>query len=124
VHRIGRTARAGSTGVAYSFFTKKNFMIAPELIEVMIESGIGKEFISEPLKHLALMALKAQSTNEQQVKRRWRKITGEAPEKAEKEERPVISLKELIKLRQEQKQETQEKDEEKKEPVCETKLEP
>lgn len=80
MHRIGRTARAGSSGVAYSFFTKKNFMIAPELIEVMIESGISKEFISEPLKHLALMALKALSTNEQQVKRRWRKITGEVPE--------------------------------------------
>jgi ATP-dependent RNA helicase DDX5/DBP2 len=59
VHRIGRTARAGSTGTAYSLFTKKNFMLAPDLIEVMLDSGIQQEKISEPLKHLALMALKA-----------------------------------------------------------------
>ena len=65
VHRIGRTARAGSSGVAYSFFTKKNFMLAPDLIEVMNDSGVSKEMISGPLKHLALMGLKAQETNEQ-----------------------------------------------------------
>lgn len=65
MHRIGRTARAGNSGVAYSFFTKKNFMLAPDLIELMNDSGVHKEMISEPLKHLALMALKAQETNEQ-----------------------------------------------------------
>lgn len=54
VHRIGRTARAGSAGVAYSFFTKKNFMLAPDLIEVMIESGVDRQHISEQLKHLAM----------------------------------------------------------------------
>ncbi|HAA10209.1 MAG TPA: hypothetical protein DCE41_00370, partial [Cytophagales bacterium] len=35
VHRIGRTGRAGKTGVAYSFFTKKNFMLAPDLIKLL-----------------------------------------------------------------------------------------
>jgi ATP-dependent RNA helicase DDX5/DBP2 len=34
VHRIGRTARAGTSGSAFSFFTKKNFMLAPDLIKV------------------------------------------------------------------------------------------
>ena len=36
VHRIGRTARAGATGKSYSFFTKKNMAMAPELIKVNI----------------------------------------------------------------------------------------
>lgn len=35
VHRIGRTARGGTTGSAYSLFTSKNFMLAPELIKVI-----------------------------------------------------------------------------------------
>lgn len=34
VHRIGRTARAGTLGTAFSFFTKKNLMLAPELVKV------------------------------------------------------------------------------------------
>jgi superfamily II DNA/RNA helicase len=36
VHRIGRTARAGTSGSAFGFFTKKNFMLAPQLVDVMI----------------------------------------------------------------------------------------
>lgn len=35
VHRIGRTGRAGSKGTSYSFFTKKNFMLAPALISLL-----------------------------------------------------------------------------------------
>ena len=34
VHRIGRTARAGTSGVAFNLFTRKNFSIAPDLVKV------------------------------------------------------------------------------------------
>ena len=36
VHRIGRTARAGTSGNAFGFFTKKNFILAPQLVDVMM----------------------------------------------------------------------------------------
>jgi ATP-dependent RNA helicase DDX5/DBP2 len=32
VHRIGRTGRAGATGVSYSFMTSKSMHLASELI--------------------------------------------------------------------------------------------
>jgi ATP-dependent RNA helicase DDX5/DBP2 len=35
VHRVGRTGRAGNDGKAYTFFTKRNFMMAPGLIKVL-----------------------------------------------------------------------------------------
>lgn len=35
VHRVGRTARAGAAGKAFTFFTKSDFMIAPKLIEIL-----------------------------------------------------------------------------------------
>lgn len=39
VHRIGRTGRAGSTGTAYAFFTKKDFMLGAELAGVLRRAG-------------------------------------------------------------------------------------
>jgi ATP-dependent RNA helicase DDX5/DBP2 len=39
VHRIGRTGRAGATGLAYSFFTPDNYKFAQELINVLKDSG-------------------------------------------------------------------------------------
>ncbi|KAG0482300.1 hypothetical protein HPP92_010384 [Vanilla planifolia] len=35
VHRIGRTGRAGATGVSYTFFTEQDWKHAPELIKVL-----------------------------------------------------------------------------------------
>jgi len=35
VHRIGRTARAGATGTAVSFFTADDYRLAPQLIRLM-----------------------------------------------------------------------------------------
>ena len=38
VHRIGRTGRAGATGVAYTFFTSDNYKFAQELITLLKDS--------------------------------------------------------------------------------------
>jgi superfamily II DNA/RNA helicase len=38
VHRIGRTGRAGESGIAISFFTSENSGLARELIKVSIVS--------------------------------------------------------------------------------------
>lgn len=38
VHRIGRTARAGATGVAYSFMTAANARMAKQLVGVLEEA--------------------------------------------------------------------------------------
>lgn len=38
IHRIGRTGRAGATGLAVSFFTEKNSKMAPELLEILVEA--------------------------------------------------------------------------------------
>jgi ATP-dependent RNA helicase DDX5/DBP2 len=39
VHRIGRTARAGATGTAITFFTRGNSKAAKELISVLKEAN-------------------------------------------------------------------------------------
>ncbi|XP_075264969.1 uncharacterized protein LOC142357168 isoform X2 [Convolutriloba macropyga] len=39
VHRIGRTARSGQSGTAYTFFTSKNFHKAADLIKVLEEAN-------------------------------------------------------------------------------------
>ncbi|KAK4787616.1 hypothetical protein SAY86_011449 [Trapa natans] len=35
VHRIGRTGRAGATGVSYTFFSEQDYKYAPDLIKVL-----------------------------------------------------------------------------------------
>lgn len=52
VHRIGRTARAGASGTAYTYFTEENKEFAQELVQILSES---KQKIPEELdqwKHI------------------------------------------------------------------------
>jgi len=53
VHRIGRTARAGATGVAYSFMTAANARMAKQLVGVLEEAH--QEIPSE-LRSMALVS--------------------------------------------------------------------
>lgn len=39
VHRIGRTGRAGNTGLATSFFNNRNHKVARELVDLLAEAG-------------------------------------------------------------------------------------
>ena len=39
IHRIGRTARSGAKGTAYSFFTRENAKQAQELIQLLKDSN-------------------------------------------------------------------------------------
>lgn len=39
VHRIGRTARAGLNGDAYSLFTRKNVIILKDLVKLLKEAN-------------------------------------------------------------------------------------
>jgi ATP-dependent RNA helicase DDX5/DBP2 len=39
VHRIGRTARAGAKGSAYSFFTLANARLAKQMVAILEEAG-------------------------------------------------------------------------------------
>ena len=38
VHRIGRTGRAGATGISISFFTEKHSKLASELRKILVEA--------------------------------------------------------------------------------------
>ena len=67
VHRIGRTGRAGKLGESITLFSKKNFMIAPQLIEILGQS----EEVPPALITLAEFASKASGD----IKRRWRPVT-------------------------------------------------
>jgi len=49
IHRIGRTARGGETGTAYTFFTRKNAGQAKELVEILQEA---KQEVGSDLKGL------------------------------------------------------------------------
>lgn len=52
VHRIGRTGRAGNTGVAISFFNRNNQNIAKGLVDILKESGQEiPEFVREALRY-------------------------------------------------------------------------
>jgi len=53
VHRIGRTGRAGATGVSYTFFTPQNMKLAKDLVEVLEES---KQDIPPQLHQFAQMS--------------------------------------------------------------------
>lgn len=51
VHRIGRTGRAGATGVSYTFFSEQDSKYARELVKVL--EGAGQRVPSE-LRDMAL----------------------------------------------------------------------
>jgi superfamily II DNA/RNA helicase len=53
VHRIGRTARAGNKGTAYTFFTSDNCAQAKDLIAVMEEAG---QTVDSSLRQMQEMA--------------------------------------------------------------------
>ena len=38
VHRIGRTGRAGATGLAVVFFTEEHKQLAPKLVDILKEA--------------------------------------------------------------------------------------
>lgn len=48
-HRIGRTARIGNTGTAYSFYNERNDDIAQDLVNVLVENGCA---VPDFLQHL------------------------------------------------------------------------
>ena len=75
VHRIGSTGRAGSTGTAYSLFTKKNFMLVTDLASIIKRAD---QVVPEELeKYVAL----AQSTKSEHVFRRWNTVHGNSESK-------------------------------------------
>jgi superfamily II DNA/RNA helicase len=84
VHRIGRTGRAGKKGKAISMFTKKNFMLAPALIDLMGEAEIPPQLYT-----LAEFAAKVGG----EAKRRWRPVAQAV--------RNVVKVSDIIKRKRE-----------------------
>jgi ATP-dependent RNA helicase DDX5/DBP2 len=82
VHRIGRTGRAGNTGTAYSFFNKKNFMLAPELIQLLKRAN---QEIPEELTRYANLA---DSTKSSHVLNNWKKKETKIESKEEIKQEP------------------------------------
>lgn len=58
VHRIGRTGRAGNSGISHTFFTTTDKLHAGELVNFLIKSGI--ETIPEKLKAFGMVVKKKQ----------------------------------------------------------------
>ena len=50
LHRIGRTARMGHTGLATSFYNDRDEAVAPALVKIMMESGQTIPDFLEPFK--------------------------------------------------------------------------
>ena len=50
IHRIGRTARAGAVGTAYTFFTAKNQPKANDLVKILDEA---KQAVDPQLRAMA-----------------------------------------------------------------------
>ena len=66
VHRIGRTGRAGATGVAHAFFTKKELSLAPKLVTVLRRAD---QFLPKDLLELKRLAFDLKS---EERYRKWR----------------------------------------------------
>ena len=47
VHRVGRTGRAGSKGVAYTFITREEMRYAPDILKAMKKSGQEERITQE-----------------------------------------------------------------------------
>eukprot|EP01116_Phalansterium_solitarium_P005197 TRINITY_DN1660_c0_g1_i3.p1 TRINITY_DN1660_c0_g1~~TRINITY_DN1660_c0_g1_i3.p1 ORF type:complete len:644 (-),score=299.01 TRINITY_DN1660_c0_g1_i3:2360-4186(-) len=52
VHRIGRTARAGASGTAYTYFTEENKEFAQELVQILSESKQNVPSELDQWKHI------------------------------------------------------------------------
>jgi len=53
IHRIGRTGRAGRTGIAYSYFTADQNKLARDLVKILYEA---KQNVPPELQQLASFA--------------------------------------------------------------------
>lgn len=70
IHRIGRTARSGTKGTAYTFFTRENSKQAQELVQVLKDSN---QQINEKLSDMAKYSY---SSNRGSSGNRWGNFRG------------------------------------------------